>query len=109
MSANKRKLYLFCNSDLYKGWCSCYSLTDDGHILGNHICSNTGFMQHDLHDRTDRLKTIKEHFKDEPYDVILFYDHSYKENLEFMHAFKLNQELSEKAKEAENANGNTNE
>ena len=70
-----RKLYLFVNGQSMRDWLDCLSLTDDGFILGNHICSNIGYMMNDLHNRTDRLEKIKNHFKDEPYEVeLLSYD-----------------------------------
>lgn len=66
-----RKLYLFVNGQSMRDWLSCLSLTDDGVILGNHICSHMGYMMHDLHDRSDRLEKIKQHFNGEPYEVIV--------------------------------------
>jgi len=71
-----RKLYLFVNNaDNQQGWNDCLSITDDGYVLGNHICSHMGYMQHDLHDRPDRLEKIKSHFGDKPYEVeILSYE-----------------------------------
>jgi hypothetical protein len=67
-----RKLYLFVNGILGNGHDStfdCLSLTDDGHILGNHICSHMGYMTQDLHDHPQRLERIKKHFGNEPYEV----------------------------------------
>lgn len=64
-----RKLYLFVNINNGRGWLDCLSLTDDGHILGNHICSELSYMRYDLHDRIDRLEKIKAHFAADPYSV----------------------------------------
>lgn len=64
-----RKLYLFVNAMPQREWLDCLSLTDDGYILGNHICSHMHYMIHDLHNRPDRLEKVKNHFKDEPYEV----------------------------------------
>lgn len=70
-----RKLYLFVNSKRGANWLDCLSMSDDGHILGGHVCSDMQFIMLDLHDRIDRLEKIKSHFKDEPYEVeILSYD-----------------------------------
>ena len=60
----KRKLYLFTNykGDGNSGWEDCYSMADDGHVLGEHVCSNIGFMYTDLVRGKDRTETIEKHF-----------------------------------------------
>lgn len=94
-----RKLYLFVNGNSPE-WLDCLSLTDDGHILGNHICSHMGYMMQDLHDRKDRLEKIKEHFKGEEYEVIILsYDECDKHE-GFKEALKLAQNKSQDFEEA---------
>lgn len=94
-----RELYLFNNGSPFKGWNDCYSMTDDGHVLGNHICSADTFMMHDLHDRPGRLKVIKEYFKDEDYQVIVIPSDEVRNHEGLKKAFELNQKLREKAEE----------
>lgn len=96
-----RKLYLFVNTlPAMTKWFDCLSLTDDGHILGNHICSDMQFMMHDLHDRQDRLKKIKKHFKEEPYEIEILSYLQAKKHEDFLKAAELatkNQQNYEKA------------
>ncbi len=82
-----RKLYLFVNNgNNQPGWLDCLSLTDDGHILGNHICSDMSYMMQDLHSRKDRLEKIKAHFGDEPYEIKLLSYEEAKTHEEFKEA-----------------------
>jgi hypothetical protein len=95
-----RKLYLFVNGKAFANWYDCLSLTDDGCILGNHICSYMGYMIQDLHDRKDRLETIKAHFKEEQYEIVLLSYEEVKVHPEFNEALKLalhKEQLYEKA------------
>lgn len=95
-----RKLYLFVNGQSMANWLDCLSLTDDGHILGNHICSHMGYMAQDLHDRPDRLETIKAHFKDEPYEIeIISYDEC-KTHEGFLKALKIANEKDQEFQRA---------
>lgn len=97
-----RKLYLFNNSiPANEGWNSSYSMADDGTVLGNHLCSHDVFMYHDLYVRSDRKKTVDEHFKDEPYEVEIIPSHEVKTHPGLQEAFKLNQIAGEKAKQEE--------
>lgn len=84
-----RKLYLFVNSSTMKDWLNCLSMTDDGYILGNHICSHMDYMKYDLHDRPKRLEKIKSHYKDEPYEIEILSYKECKNNSEFLKAVKI--------------------
>ena len=84
-----RTLYLFVNSQSSPRWLNCFSLTDDGHILGNHICSDVNYMIHDLHDRKDILEKIKKHFKGEEYEIKVFSYGQYGGDAGFSEAIKL--------------------
>lgn len=84
-----RKLYLFVNGGNSMDWLYCLSLTDDGCILGGHICSHMCYMMHDLHDRPDRMEKIKAHFKDDPYEVEVLCYEECKTHLGFQSALKL--------------------
>lgn len=68
-----RKLYLFNNTQ-QRGWGNCFSITDDGTVLGNHVCSESSFMLQDLYYREDRKKAVDKYFGDEPYEVEVIED-----------------------------------
>ena len=55
-------VYLFSNTRGGDG--IAYSIAEDGTVLGQHWCSHRGYMRHDLHDRPDRLETIRAHYPD---------------------------------------------
>ena len=55
-------VYLFSNTPGGDG--SAYAIAEDGTVLGQHWCSHRGYMRHDLHDRPDRLETIRAHYPD---------------------------------------------
>ena len=93
-----RKLYLFNNTQGNSGMDSCYSMTDKGIVLGNHLCSHSGFMQLDLHDHPKRQEDIKNHFGDEPYELIIVPDGEVRTHAGLTEAFKLNQIEAEKNK-----------
>ncbi|TGP34040.1 MULTISPECIES: hypothetical protein [unclassified Mesorhizobium] len=50
------------------GWYSGVLIADDGSCLGGHICSDEGYMYHDLGvmdgSRPDRHETFREHYPD---------------------------------------------
>lgn len=96
-----RKLFLFVNSG-QGDWLNCLSLTDDGFILGNHICSHMRYMQNDLHARPDRLTKIKDHFKNDPYlVVILSYEECKREkDPDFVKALKLANQINQNYEQA---------
>lgn len=83
-----RKLYIFVNGSAMTNWLDCLSLTDDGHILGGHVCSHMCYMMNDLHDRPDRLEKIKAHFN-EPYEVELLSYEECNSHAGFLKAIKL--------------------
>ena len=57
-----RKLYLFSNTTEPK-WLSCLAMSDTGHVLASHICSNLWFMEGDLiTGRPERKEMYEEHF-----------------------------------------------
>lgn len=71
-----RKLYLSAwapsapgfTEDLY-----CVAMADDGTTLGAHVCSEKGWMRHDLHDAPRRRAVAEEHFggkEGEVYEVV---------------------------------------
>lgn len=41
------KIFIFCNSCAPE-WHSAVALADDGTFLAGHVCSNHGFIQHDM-------------------------------------------------------------
>jgi len=55
-------VYLFSTADSGAGM--AYSIAEDGTVLGEHFCSHRGYMRHDLHDRPDRLETIRAYYPD---------------------------------------------
>jgi hypothetical protein len=69
------------------------SITDDGHILGSHICSHITFMLFDLHNRKDRLEKIQNHYKDEPYEIEIISYEEVNHHAGLQEAFKLNDTL----------------
>lgn len=98
-----RKLYLFNNGSTFEGCNNCYSMADDGTVLGNHICSHDNYMLHDLHDRKDRLETIKKHFGNEPYEVELIPSNKVESHQGLAEACRLNQLQGEAANQYEKA------
>jgi hypothetical protein len=50
------------------GWFSAILLSQDGEVLGGHMCSNEGYMTHDLGilegARPDRHETFRKHYPD---------------------------------------------
>lgn len=59
-----RTLYIFTNTvgNGYTGFENCYSMADDGTILGNHLCSNVSYMYGDLVARSDRMEKLEKFF-----------------------------------------------
>lgn len=55
-------IYLFSNSRNGDG--VAYSMAEDGTVLGSHFCSHWGYMQNDLHDRTDSRIACEAHYPD---------------------------------------------
>jgi hypothetical protein len=51
-----------------RGWMDAVLIAESGHVLGSHICSDEGYMPHDLGvvegSRPDRHKTFREHYPD---------------------------------------------
>ena len=45
--SDKKQIYGFNNGGS-PGWMQAIAICEDGHILAEHICSNEGFMFHDL-------------------------------------------------------------
>lgn len=43
----KPKIYVFCNSCAPK-WHVAYAIAEDGHCLASHVCSDHGFIPHDM-------------------------------------------------------------
>lgn len=59
-----RKLFLFTNTkgNGRTGWEVCYSMADDGVVLGEHVCSNICFMMNDLVLRKGSKEDVEKHF-----------------------------------------------
>jgi len=89
------KLYLFNNTQ-QPGFGVCYSITDKGVVLGQHLCSHSGYMYTDLVHRGDRTKKIEEHFNHEPYEVIEVPDDEVRTHEGLQEAFLLNTEAYER-------------
>tara|TARA_Y100000034_G_C6778075_1_gene347547 strand:- start:49 stop:438 length:390 start_codon:yes stop_codon:yes gene_type:complete len=45
--APKPKIFIFCNSCSHE-WHSASALSEDGHFLAGHVCSDHGFIPHDM-------------------------------------------------------------
>lgn len=43
----KPKIFVFCNS-CSPGWHQATALSEDGHFLAGHVCSDHGFIPHDM-------------------------------------------------------------
>lgn len=55
-------VYLFSNSRDGDG--VAYAMAESGHVLGSHFCSHVGYMKHDLHDRRENGKAMRDHYPD---------------------------------------------
>jgi peptidoglycan/xylan/chitin deacetylase (PgdA/CDA1 family) len=98
-----RKLYIFNNTAGKSTWNSCYSIADDGAIIGNHTCSHEDYMKYDLHDREDRLEDILKHFNGEPYELELVSGKDVLSHAGLLEALRLNEIAGEKANQYEKA------
>ena len=60
-------IYGFNNGGSYR-WLDGVILTEDGTVLGGHLCSDEGYMPHDLGvlkgSRPNRHETFREHYPD---------------------------------------------
>lgn len=62
------KLYLFTTEDTplgnypYNNAIYCYSMAEDGVVIGNHTCSHIGFIRHDLVDHKSRHHELEDYF-----------------------------------------------
>lgn len=56
------------NNGGQRGWFNGVLLADDGTVLGGHVCSDEGYMRHDLGvlegSRPDRHETFRAHYPD---------------------------------------------
>lgn len=86
--SSKPKIFLFNNTQ-EEGWGVCYSVAEDGTGLGSHLCSNSGFMKWDLHDRPDRKKSCDEHYPN-GYELVIVPDEEVKTHPGLSAAIKLN-------------------
>lgn len=71
-----KKLYLFTNTqgNGHSGWEICYAMAEDGHVLGEHLCSTVNFMYQDLvnsRDCRNKLETFFGGKEDEAFEVII--------------------------------------
>ena len=89
------------NKENQKNWLHCLSLTDDGFILGGHLCSDMVYMMHDLHNRPDRLAKVQNHFKHERYDIEVLSFEECKNHIEFNKAIELANKKEQKFEGAE--------
>lgn len=80
------------------GWYDAILLAEDGHCLGGHICSDEGYMPHDLGvlegSRPDRHETFREHYP-EGYRMDFIRGEDVREHEGLNAAFALNQKLAE--------------
>ena len=101
--SEKPKIYVFSN---VKGGGDgvCYAMSQDGTVLGSHYCSNEFFASHDLGvnegSRPDRHEHYKKHHPD-GYEMEFIPSKAINGHTGLKNAFKLNQEMAEKAKETE--------
>jgi hypothetical protein len=78
------------------GWWSAQLLAEDGTGLGGHICSDEGYMLHDLGilegTREDQHKTFQEHYPNGYRMDFVSYD-KVKDDTRLIKAFELNKQL----------------
>lgn len=78
------------------GWYSAQLITQDGHWIGSHICSDEGYMPADLGvlegTRPDRHKEFQQHYPD-GYRMIFVPYHRVREHAGLLAAVKLADEL----------------
>lgn len=96
-------IYGFNNGGGY-GFMSGVLLAQDGYGLGGHLCTHEGYMLHDLGilegTRLDRHETFKRHYPG-GYRMEFVSQGDVKNHAGLMEAYRLNQELAAKAKDAE--------
>lgn len=58
-------IFGFNNGGSY-GWMDAVAITEDGHVLGSHVCTEEGYMPHDLGviegTRPDRHEVFRAHY-----------------------------------------------
>lgn len=83
------------------GWYNGVLLSEDGHCLGGHACSNEGYMPNDLGilegSRPDRHETFRQHYPD-GYRMDFISASDVRGHAGLDAAYKLNQALAEAAK-----------
>lgn len=47
MSANKPQIFIFCNGCSHE-WHNATAISEDGHFLAGHICSDHAWIPHDM-------------------------------------------------------------
>lgn len=89
----KKKIYCFNNGGS-NGCLLAMAMAEDGHCLAQHICSNEGYMSHDLGITSNwKHENYNNHFGEGNWELIWI--SSPKDSVELMEAYKLNQLLRE--------------
>jgi hypothetical protein len=83
------------------GWYTALAMAQDGTVLGSHICSNEGYMPHDLGvldgSRPDRHETDYQPHYPDGYRMEFVPGSEVREHEGLMAAYKLNQEMAKVA------------
>jgi len=86
-----KKIFCFCNGR-NPGWYSALAVCEDGHVVGQHICSSVGWVKHDLGiGSSSKHDQYAEHCP-EGYELVWVENPKDHEGL--MAAYALNQELA---------------
>lgn len=89
----KHKIYCFNNGGS-PGWFHAVAIADDGHCLAQHVCSDEGFMPHDLGITSNwKHDNYNEHFGEGNWELEWVSDPETHEGL--LAAFALNEALGE--------------
>ena len=87
------------------GWYCAQLISEDGHGLGAHICSDEGYMLHDLgileDTRPDRHETFRKYYPD-GYRMDFIPSEEVKTHEGLNKAYALNQKLTAEAEEKDN-------
>jgi hypothetical protein len=94
------KIYCFNNGGGDQ-WYQAMAMADDGHVVGQHICSGPGFMRHDLGITSDwKHDGYNAHFGEGNWELEWVDNPKTHEGLQA--AYKLNQELRKAAEAVTN-------
>lgn len=100
--ADKKKIFIFINTRYPDGDVIPIALCEDGHCLGSHMCSREGWISHDMGISSEwKHKNYNEHCGKGNWELIYVEEKNVKGHLGIDAAYKLNQEIGEKVKEAQ--------